>query len=182
MCETPEIAGPGFINLRLKQDFVEHELVLLIGDDRLGTDAAGRHERVFVDFSGPNLAKEMHVGHLRSTIIGDCICRVLEFAGHEVHRMNHLGDWGTQFGMLLEYVRQSQPEVLKQPESFSIQDLESFYTIAHKRFQIDETFKEASRNAVVALQSGDPTMRNSGERFARSLCGIATPSTIGWVC
>src|SRR5882724_2900188 len=100
LCEPPAIAGPGFINLRLRPALIERELTALVGDDRLGVQRVAKPQCVVVDFSSPNLAKEMHVGHLRSTIIGDSICRALEFCGHEVHRLNHVGDWGTQFGML----------------------------------------------------------------------------------
>jgi arginyl-tRNA synthetase len=165
LCETPTIGGPGFINLKLRPAVVANAVASLIGDERLGIERAAKPQRVFVDFSSPNLAKEMHVGHLRSTIIGDSMCRALEFCGHEVHRINHLGDWGTQFGMLLEYVRQAQPEVLQNPASFSVQDVEEFYKNAHKRFEADAAFKEASRAAVVALQSGDPVMRQLWQAF-----------------
>src|SRR5260370_6622889 len=165
LCEPPEIAGPGFINLRLRPALIERELAALVGDERLGVQRVAKPQCVVVDFSSPNLAKEMHVGHLRSTIIGDSICRALEFCGHDVHRLNHVGDWGTQFGMLLEFVRQTQPEVLERPESFSVKDLEEFYTSARSRFDADPAFKEASRRAVVALQSGDPTMRQLWQAF-----------------
>lgn len=99
ICEKPEVAGPGFINLRLKPDFVAENLLGINKDaDRLGVEKAGKPKTIVVDFSGPNIAKQMHVGHLRSTIIGDCICRLLEFEGYNVIRQNHIGDWGTQFG------------------------------------------------------------------------------------
>jgi len=102
ICEKPEIAGAGFINLRLKTEFVVKNLLDINSDkDRLGIEKAKKAEIVVVDFSGPNIAKQMHVGHLRSTIIGDCICRMLELAGHKVIRQNHIGDWGTQFGMVI---------------------------------------------------------------------------------
>ena len=103
ICETPEIAGPGFINLKLKPEFLSKALLEINADteNHLGISKVENPQRVVVDFSGPNIAKQMHVGHLRSTIIGDCICRVLEFLGHDVIRQNHIGDWGTQFGMLM---------------------------------------------------------------------------------
>ncbi len=105
ICETPEIAGPGFINLRLKPEFVAANLLQISKDaDRLGIEKAEKPKTIVVDFSGPNIAKQMHVGHLRSTIIGDCICRLLELQGHKVIRQNHIGDWGTQFGMLIASV------------------------------------------------------------------------------
>ena len=102
LCEKPEIAGPGFINLRLKETFLEKLLLGMFADSqRLGIDKTNAPQTVVVDYSGPNIAKQMHVGHLRSTIIGDCICRILEFEGHNVIRQNHIGDWGTQFGRVL---------------------------------------------------------------------------------
>src|SRR4030042_1631126 len=102
ICEKPEIAGPGFINLRLKPEFVAKGLLETNRDaERLGIEKTGKPKTIVVDFSGPNIAKQMHVGHLRSTIIGDCICRLLELEGHKVIRQNHIGDWGTQFGRVI---------------------------------------------------------------------------------
>ena len=153
--EDPEIAGPGFINFKLKQDFIA-ELVNSIGkDERLGLEKTANPEKVLVDFSSPNLAKEMHVGHLRSTIIGDSIARFLEFEGHDVIRMNHVGDWGTQFGMLIQYIREEMPEALENPESFAISSLEEFYKAAKKRFDASDEFADKARKAVVDLQAGD---------------------------
>ncbi|RKY04712.1 MAG: arginine--tRNA ligase, partial [Planctomycetota bacterium] len=104
ICRPPEIAGPGFINLRLKDEFVAGRLLEINSDkDRLGIEKVEAPKTVVVDYSGPNIAKQMHVGHLRSTIIGDCISRMVEFEGHIVVRQNHIGDWGTQFGMLCAY-------------------------------------------------------------------------------
>ena len=101
ICETPEIAGPGFINLRLKPEFIANALLEIKADtENLAIEKTDKSERIVVDFSGPNIAKQMHVGHLRSTIIGDCICRMLKFLGHDCLPQNHIGDWGTQFGML----------------------------------------------------------------------------------
>jgi arginyl-tRNA synthetase len=108
-----------------------------------------------VDFSSPNIAKEMHVGHLRSTIIGDAIARILEFQGHDVLRLNHVGDWGTQFGMLITYLREVCPEALVTSDAVDLGDLVAFYKKAKQRFDEDETFKETARQAVVTLQSGD---------------------------
>ncbi|OHB62663.1 MAG: arginine--tRNA ligase, partial [Planctomycetes bacterium RBG_13_60_9] len=115
ICEPPEIAGPGFINLRLKPPYVAGELLRINSDeqDRLGIEKASEPETVVVDFSSPNVAKQMHVGHLRSTIIGDCICRLLEFLGYKVIRQNHVGDWGTQFGMLICYLHRTYGEALR---------------------------------------------------------------------
>ena len=100
ICEPPEVAGPGFINLRLKMGFLSKALIEISADSKnhLGISKVDKPQRIVVDFSGPNIAKQMHVGHLRSTIIGDCICRTLKFLGHTVIRQNHIGDWGTQFG------------------------------------------------------------------------------------
>jgi arginyl-tRNA synthetase len=153
--ETPEIAGPGFINFKLKKDFLISRLAEMSKDSRLGLEIATKPEKVLVDFSSPNLAKEMHVGHLRSTIIGDSIARFLEFDGHDVIRMNHVGDWGTQFGMLIQYIREEMPDALANPENFKIASLEVFYKAAKKRFDSCEDFKNKARKAVVALQGGD---------------------------
>ncbi|MGD8786868.1 MAG: arginine--tRNA ligase, partial [Phycisphaerales bacterium] len=102
ICETPEVAGPGFINLRLKPQFIADKLLEINKTSTgLGIDKTDTPKNIVVDFSSPNIAKQMHVGHLRSTIIGDCICRILETLGHNVIRQNHIGDWGTQFGMLI---------------------------------------------------------------------------------
>jgi len=153
LCERPEAAGPGFINLRLKPGFVAARLVRIASDpDRLGIASAERPKTVVVDFSSPNVAKEMHVGHLRSTILGDCICRLLEFEGHRVVRQNHIGDWGTQFGMLIAHLGEQAACVAE----VRIGDLEQFYRDAKRRFDSDAVFVEASHKAVVGLQGGDP--------------------------
>jgi arginyl-tRNA synthetase len=165
ICEKPEIAGPGFINLRLKPDFVAQSLLQINKDKsgRLGIEKTQISQTVVVDFSCPNIAKEMHVGHLRSTIIGDCICRLLEFEGHKVIRQNHIGDWGTQFGMLMALLDEKsretekhtgvalQPEELKSP----LVIFEDFYKEANQRDSTDEKFTREARAAVVALHNGD---------------------------
>ena len=155
LSEEPEIAGPGFINFKLKNDVLADYAINMLRDERLGIAKVANPERVLVDFSGPNLAKEMHVGHLRSTIIGDSVARFMEFEGHEVLRMNHVGDWGTQFGMLIQFIRTTRPSALENPESFEIADLEDFYREAKKMFDESDEFKDAARRAVVDLQSGD---------------------------
>ncbi|MCP4245732.1 MAG: arginine--tRNA ligase [bacterium] len=158
MCDPPEIAGAGFINLRLKSDYVAHELRVVPPagpDDRLGLPLPAERQTVAVDFSSPNLAKEMHVGHLRSTVIGECVSRILEFDGHTVHRLNHVGDWGTQFGMLVAYLRETQPEILDDPEHLHLGDLEAFYVQAKRRFDTDADFTDRARRTVVDLQGGD---------------------------
>jgi len=162
LCAAPEIAGPGFLNLRLSTAFLNAYL----GEvppadpaeeyDRLGIAPAERIDRVVVDMSSPNLAKEMHVGHLRSTVIGESIARILEFAGHNVERVNHVGDWGTQFGMLLAHLRATQPQALADLGHLAISDLEGFYRDAKKHFDTDPAFAEEARRTVVRLQGGDP--------------------------
>lgn len=164
ICAPPEIAGPGFINLRIRPAYVA---ALINGippaadrdGARLGLPRSAKREVAVVDLSSPNLAKEMHVGHLRSTVIGDCVARVLAFAGHTVIRENHVGDWGTQFGMLVAYIRRVNPQVVAQPEGLEINDLESFYVQAKALFDADDAFKAEARDAVVALQRGDPATR-----------------------
>lgn len=154
ICEPPSIAGPGFINLLLKTEYLEAQLRSIQTDPRLGVALAKTPKRVIVDFSSPNIAKEMHVGHLRSTIIGDCIARVLEFRGHDVLRLNHVGDWGTQFGMLIAYLREAYPDALTTANALELGDLVTFYRKAKQRFDEDETFRETARQEVVKLQAG----------------------------
>lgn len=170
MCEPPEVAGPGFINFRLKPAYLAQcvEAIPAAGEskiDRLGIPTVGNPETVVIDLSSPNLAKEMHVGHLRSTVIGDCIARILEFAGHTVIRENHVGDWGTQFGMLLAHLRHARPDVLDQPDRLVIEDLEAFYVEAKARFDADEAFQKEARDTVVALQRGDAAVRAIWKAF-----------------
>ena len=154
-CEIPELAGAGFINLRLKPSYLTAELKQRQGDPRVGVAIVSEPQRIIVDFSSPNIAKEMHVGHLRSTIIGDSIARILEFLGHQVLRLNHVGDWGTQFGMLITYLREVYPDALTQADALDLGDLVTFYKKAKQRFDDDEAFQTVARQAVVKLQSGD---------------------------
>jgi arginyl-tRNA synthetase len=161
ICETPEIAGPGFINLRLKTDYLQIQLQKMLGDERLNIPKVNPNQKMIVDFSSPNIAKEMHVGHLRSTIIGDSIARVLEFQGHEVLRLNHVGDWGTQFGMLITYLKEVYPDALTTANALDLGDLVEFYRQAKVRFDQDETFKETSRQEVVRLQAGAEDSRRA---------------------
>ena len=157
ICEAPEIAGPGFINLRLTDEFLQQRLLDINADPagRFGIDTTDSPENIVVDFSGPNIAKQMHVGHLRSTIIGDCICRMFAFAGHNVIRQNHIGDWGTQFGMLIAYLRTKNPEVLENADTVEIADLEDFYKKAKQRCDDDGDFAETAREQVVGLHNHD---------------------------
>ncbi|MCE0494565.1 arginine--tRNA ligase [Vibrio salinus] len=148
-----EIAGPGFINIFLNDDFLAQQAESALDDSRLGV-AKEVPQTIVADYSAPNVAKEMHVGHLRSTIIGDAVVRTLEFLGHKVVRANHIGDWGTQFGMLianLERVQQASPDSV----SMELSDLEAFYRESKKLYDEDEVFAEKARNYVVKLQSGD---------------------------
>ncbi|MBN2132372.1 MAG: arginine--tRNA ligase, partial [Sedimentisphaerales bacterium] len=165
MCEPPEVAGPGFINLRLKPDYVATQLLRINADGsgRLGIEAADDAQTVVVDFSSPNVAKQMHVGHLRSTIIGDAICRLLDFLGHNVIRQNHIGDWGTQFGMLINYMfhvhtasRMQKVSGNQPQEALALEDTEELYRRAKKEYDSDPEFAEGSRAYVVGLQRGDP--------------------------
>ncbi|SBT52832.1 arginine--tRNA ligase [Micromonospora narathiwatensis] len=148
-----EVSGPGFINLTVADPALGGLLSALAADPRLGVPPAAEPETVVVDYSGPNVAKEMHVGHLRSTVIGDAAARLLEWLGHQVVRANHLGDWGTPFGMLIEHlVDLGEAEAAQE---LSMGDLDAFYKAARAKFDADEAFQERSRRRVVALQGGD---------------------------
>ncbi|MBR8828076.1 MAG: arginine--tRNA ligase [Gomphosphaeria aponina SAG 52.96 = DSM 107014] len=153
-CKPLEIAGAGFINITLKPAYLETQLSALQTDPRLGVEKAQHPQREVVDFSSPNIAKEMHVGHLRSTIIGDSIARILEFRGHDVLRLNHVGDWGTQFGMLIAYLREVYPTALTTADALDLGDLVALYKKAKARFDEDEEFREIARQEVVKLQAG----------------------------
>ena len=149
------IAGPGFINLTLDNDAIADALGSMARDDTLGVrplTGADRHHAV-IDYSGPNVAKEMHVGHLRSTVLGDALARVLQYLGHEVTRRNHLGDWGTQFGMLIEHLIEESRE--NAADQSTIGDLNALYQRSKQRFDSDADFADRARSRVVKLQSGD---------------------------
>jgi len=153
VCSAVEISGPGFVNLTLADDLLARLVAAAAGDERLGVAVASEPRRAVVDYSAPNVAKEMHVGHLRGTIIGDALCRVLGFLGHEVVRENHVGDWGTPFGMLIEHlVDVGESEAVGE---LSVGDLDGFYRDARAAFDASEELRERSRRRVVALQSGD---------------------------
>ncbi|XP_041881328.1 arginine--tRNA ligase, cytoplasmic isoform X1 [Corvus kubaryi] len=151
--EKVEIAGPGFINVHLRKDFVSKQLSSLLISG-VQPPAIGKRKKVVVDFSSPNIAKEMHVGHLRSTIIGESMCRLFEFAGYDVLRLNHLGDWGTQFGMLIAHLQDKFPDYLT--VSPPIGDLQAFYKESKRRFDTEEEFKKRAYQCVVLLQSKNP--------------------------
>jgi arginyl-tRNA synthetase len=150
-----EVAGGGFVNLWISDGWIGGRLSERLADARLGVPAASPPERIVVDYSSPNLAKEMHVGHLRSSVIGDALVRILSFLGHETIRQNHVGDWGTQFGMLIAHLEELEAEGADAAGA-ALSDLESFYVEAKRRFDGDEAFRERARLRVVGLQSGDP--------------------------
>lgn len=151
-----EVAGPGFINITLAPSFISAQIDALLRDLRCGVPLPLKKQKVIVEFSSPNIAKELHVGHLRSTIIGDAIARLFEFLGHEVLRLNHIGDWGTQFGMLIAYMQDNVPEVLKGQLKADLIELMNWYKAAKKCFDEDSEFKKRAQSRVVKLQSGDP--------------------------
>ncbi|QLF93196.1 arginine--tRNA ligase [Pseudomonas sp. ABC1] len=155
-----EIAGPGFLNFFQNSDALAERLESALADARLGVRKANAHQRVIVDLSSPNLAKEMHVGHLRSTIIGDGVARVLAFLGDEVIRQNHVGDWGTQFGMLLAFMEENPAAAESE-----LSDLEGFYRAAKKRFDDSPEFADRARELVVRLQAGDEQCLKLWQRF-----------------
>lgn len=163
IAEKVEIAGPGFINIDLNPQWLGEQIAKAQTDARLQVEQVTTPQNVVIDYSGPNLAKEMHVGHLRSTIIGDSLARLLEFQGHNVIRQNHVGDWGTQFGMLIAELEEQLGD--QGDEAMALKDLEVFYQQAKKHFDDDETFANKARDYVVRLQSGDAQMLKLWEQF-----------------
>jgi arginyl-tRNA synthetase len=150
-----EIAGPGFINLTFSPEYLSKQLQGQLGDPLLGASPPRKRKRIIVEFSGPNVAKELHVGHIRSTIVGDCLARLFEFLGQDVLRLNHIGDWGTQFGMLITYMKESAPGVLSGEEPTRLEFLMKWYRAAKQRFDQEPDFKKRAQMEVVRLQSGD---------------------------
>jgi arginyl-tRNA synthetase len=149
----PEVSGPGFINITLRKDWIASQATGQLHDPRLGAGRPTAPQTIVVEYSSPNIAKEMHVGHLRTTIVGDALARILDFAGHRVIRDNHVGDWGTPFGMLIEHlldVGENSAEA-----ALLGTDPNSFYQAARRKFDSDPLFAERSRNRVVELQGGD---------------------------
>ena len=153
ICSDAQVAGPGFINLTFKNEFLARELMASSTGKKLGVRSATKPRKVLIDYSAPNVAKEMHVGHLRSTVIGDALVRMLTYVGNEVVRENHVGDWGTPFGMLIEHLVDLGET--HAAEELSVGDLDSFYRSARKKFDESEIFQTRARTRVVALQSGD---------------------------
>ncbi|MEI8238294.1 MAG: arginine--tRNA ligase [Actinomycetota bacterium] len=151
-CSSVEVAGPGFINLTFRPEFLADQLAAAAADERLGVRSADVAEVVVIDYSAPNVAKEMHVGHLRTTVIGDALVRMLEFVGHRVVRENHIGDWGTPFGMLIEHLVDEASTT--GATTLEVRDLDGFYKAARAKFEASDEFKERARGRVVKLQSG----------------------------
>lgn len=161
--ERLEIAGPGFINVTLKSVDLSLRTNQMLHSPSLGVETPAVTQRVMVEFSSPNVAKELHVGHLRSTIIGDCLARVFEFLGCDVTRLNHIGDWGTQFGMLIAYMREVAPDVLSGGTTTDLTQLVTWYKASKQRFDNDEQFKQRARQEVVALQQGSSDTKHAWE-------------------
>ena len=155
LCEAPEIAGPGFINLRLRTEVLAQAVTDQLADPYSGVSQVSNPQVVVIDYSAPNVAKQMHVGHLRSTVIGDCLRRVVTGVGHHVIAQNHIGDWGTQFGMLVEHILDEGIEA----SSLTLSEADELYTRASARFRADEQFADRARRRVVALQAGDEVTR-----------------------
>ena len=164
-----EIAGPGFINITLSPAYIEQKIQSMAESPTLDISPPENTQRVIVEFSSPNTAKELHVGHLRSTIIGDCLARVFEFLGHDVIRLNHVGDWGTAFGMLIAYLKQNHPQILTGEEDTDLTHLVSWYKSSKKQFDEDPEFKKLSQLEVVSLQGGEPDSLKAWE----IICGIS---------
>lgn len=163
VCSGVEIAGPGFLNLTFHDHFLARELASVASDPRLGVVPVASPRTAVVDYSAPNVAKEMHVGHLRSTVIGDALVRMLEFAGHRVIRENHIGDWGRPFGMLIEHLLDIGEDAAA--EGLSQGDLDGFYKAANAKFAADEGFQERARERVVLLQAGDAATHELWDRL-----------------
>ncbi len=161
-----EIAGPGFLNIYLTEDFLAEHTEHALASERLAIETVLEPQTVVIDYSAPNLAKEMHVGHLRSTIIGDAMARILSFQGHKVIRQNHVGDWGTQFGMLLTYMEELGDDSSKLSQQLS--NLEKFYQAAKQRFDEDPEFANQARKNVVKLQAGDPDFLKLWKQFTET--------------
>ncbi|QVL57909.1 MAG: arginine--tRNA ligase [Simkaniaceae bacterium] len=153
--EKLEVAGPGFINITLTKEFLSKELTKVAADARLGVPPLEKVKKIIVEFSSPNVAKELHVGHLRSTIIGESLARLFEFLGHDVLRLNHIGDWGTQFGMLITYLKEFEPDILSGDKETDLSSLMNWYRESKKVFDEDPEFKKRAQLQVVSLQGGE---------------------------
>ena len=169
MVEKLEVAGPGFINLTLSTEFLSEELQAVAQDSRLGAFDLEEKKKVIVEFSSPNVAKELHVGHLRSTIIGESLARLFEFLGYEVLRLNHIGDWGTQFGMLITYLKEHHRGVLSGEEEATLSSLMEWYRASKKGFDSNPDFKKRAQLQVVSLQRGEQEALKAWEK----ICAIS---------
>lgn len=167
LIETVRIDGPGFINIHLTPAFLSQRVYMAAQDPRLAIQPVKKPQKILIDFSSPNIAKEMHVGHLRSTIIGDALARLFTFLGHEVTRINHIGDWGTAFGMLIAYILDQQ--LLDTLSQASLPELMRWYRQAKQRFDEDPLFKKNAQLQVVALQAHEPTALTIWE----TICAIS---------
>lgn len=167
--EKLEVAGPGFINIFLKPNFLARELDRALKDSHLGVELPAKRQRIVCEFSSPNIAKEMHVGHLRSSIIGDAIARLLEFLGHDVIRLNHVGDWGTQFGMLIAFIKTHHSDKMHEIEESSLEELMGWYKKSKALFDESPSFKKMAQEEVVSLQRGDL----ESKRIWQSICEIS---------
>jgi arginyl-tRNA synthetase len=172
LIEKTEIAGPGFINVIISASFLENAIEQILFDPRLGVPLPIKKERIVCDFSSPNIAKAMHVGHLRSTIIGDSLARLFEFLGHSVLRLNHVGDWGTQFGMLICYLKSFHPEIIEGKKTADLESLMGWYKESKAHFDENPAFKKEAHQEVVKLQSGDPLSLAAWEQ----ICAISRKS------
>src|SRR5215831_13574441 len=153
VCSQAEVSGPGFINFTLRNDWIARQATGVLEDPLLGAQPTDPAQTVVVDYSSPNVAKEMHVGHLRTTVVGDAVVRILEYLGNDVIRANHVGDWGTQFGLLIEHLLDVGEDVALQ--QLSAGEINAFYQAARVKFDADPAFAERSRHRVVLLQGGD---------------------------
>ena len=153
VCRDVDVSGPGFINFTLRDEWIARQAAGLLEDPRLGVPVADPAQNVVVDYSSPNVSKEMHVGHLRTTVVGDAIVRILAYLGHDVIRANHLGDWGTQFGLLIEHLLDVGEDTARQ--QLSAGEINAFYQAARVKFDSDPAFADRSRHRVVLLQGGD---------------------------
>jgi arginyl-tRNA synthetase len=153
VCRDVDVSGPGFINFTLRDEWIARQAAGLLEDPRLGVPVADPAQDVVVDYSSPNVSKEMHVGHLRTTVVGDAIVRILAYLGHDVIRANHLGDWGTQFGLLIEHLLDVGEDTARQ--QLSAGEINAFYQAARVKFDSDPAFADRSRHRVVLLQGGD---------------------------
>ena len=163
--ERAEVAGAGFINITIAPSYLAKQLTDQLKDPFLGVDRPKVKQKVIVEFSSPNIAKELHVGHLRSTIIGECLARLMEFLGHDVLRLNHVGDWGTQFGMLIAYLKQFHPKVIEGQEHPELATLMAWYKASKQLFDAEPAFKKRAQEEVVALQNLSPVSVKAWEKI-----------------